>query len=737
MTHTATTAQLAAIGGVTTLSLDYGSREADVLTLAVDLTAADALPWDYRDEVRVTDITGRCIFAGTCDPPQIDPATNRWTITARSSWARLEAVTYAQFDDSGNVVFPSPFTAQYNSALLTRVQDTVEGERVLLYMLPEEAEEYALDHPLAQLSPARCGGLVSAGDIVAATASWAGVAVSSSIGNCVMSLGSSGMASCASLMLGALEQVPNAFTYMDYSASTPTLRIATAPEAALVLDMQSGTISGLGSTGGVTSYTMRRRPDLVPPVVALVCGDECPLVLPEGGDIRTPGAFLAAVAPLRVATSATSGGLNAAGSLTDAMTAAVQEASGQYMRCRAVPQPGSGTAAAVKFWARWFPWLADYASGLQVDAPTITKLSKEAAFPEEDDMQPSGNDAADESAEINNYDVSCSYVLIQGQIPTNKSTGIKFCKGTIEQRVWLANPAAVRPESVRDMGRHFPGNGELNGNERLFVVLTMSPVFVDRRGYVYQTGTGNEPGSSSGGTSTGGGTGEETEEDTTVQTEHAAELAYTALACRDYYAATRQERPELSLQFFMPDFCPLDLLGKSITLQGAVPYHSGIASPVLGVSWDLISGRVSVQCGSGSQSNFNALLSLRRAISAMNARAMSPVANVTAADFSDYAGGGGGGGGGGSATPYNMISPSISPAASAGQNGEEHYPFELFQENGSWYLYRGRVPTPAGMIEFPTTAVQYQQGREYSVLPHYNAATDSWSYKVRYYDPIS
>lgn len=736
--YTTTTDRMAAMARVTAARVSYSSRAADELTLAVALPPDSyeaPLPWEYGDRVNLTNGLGRVVFSGTVEPPTLDPMAREWRCTVRGLWRRLETVTYANMSAAGKLRFPATFSSVNESALLTKVTlPQAGGPPLVQYMLPAEAEEYLEEHPTATLEPARAGGLVSAADVATGVCDWAGVPADMPVTACVLEVGSTGATSCASLLLSALEMVPGAVTWTDYTATTPTLICRHADDLPLLsLDLATGSVSGLGSTGGVVSYSFQPRPDLVPPVVAILCGDECPLVLPEGGDIRTPGAFLTAIAPLKV--SRGSSATTAGGELTPAMAAAVQRASGQYVRVRALPLPGNTAANAIPFWQRFFPWLKGYASAVSTDAAKITRLTKEEAFPDADDMVVTGIPAADESAEINNYSTACDYLLIQGDIPTHKRTGIKFCRGSIEQRVWLTNPNAVAPEIVTERGRHFPGNAERSGTETLYVDLALTDaVLVDRRTYVYQNGTNIEPEAMEEGGGAGGGTTPPAEEEpSTEELEHAAELAYTALACRDYYNATRTERPEISLELFCPEFCPADLLGYRLQLVNGPAAHNGRPSPVLGVTWDLLTGRVGVSCGSGSEANFNAMLSQRRALSARNNAVISPTADVTAADFSGYdPTAGEGGEEAEQETPYNMISPSISGSAGAGEGGQARYPFQVFEEGGKWYMYRAEIPVPGGMLQFPTTEVPYKEGRKFSVLQYWTGS--AWSYKVRYYD---
>lgn len=764
MNHDLTLAQLAAIHNADVARVEYHSQAADILRLEVQLRRGEGfpLPWQYGDAVRLLGYGGEVLFCGTCAPPNYDAMTNRWSVEVRSAWADLNRTPLVTRDKDGNL---RPANAASQSAPAVRVDwkeydpdnplaDSNGMVKKVKYVLPGEEDALLEAHTGATSYTAAVKGLSLADSVVTRCAGFpsGSAGAVSNLNAIVPAVGSNGSSTCGALIRAALEHVPGSVTWSDYADGGKLNAALAGSLPSLCLNMATGEIAGLGQTGGVTQYSLRRRPDLVPPGVIIFYGTKLHACVPANLDPSLPGVIVVTVQPLQCGTGAVA--LDENGGLDAAATAAVQEATNKYMRVRGIALPTSGVVAAGRFWSQLFPWLAPYQSALEVDAPVIKKLTQQEAYPEADDMASSGVGAIAEASAIRNYSTACGYLMTEGVFTTAKRTGIKFCKGSVTQRVWLENPGSLNVESAQETGRHFPGYGTHNGQERMFVDFQLTGIFIDRKGYVYRTADNEEVPEEEAEEEEGGGQSQqEQEQEAEEERQRAedakqAELEYTKRCAEDYYSAVSGERPELHVTLFRPDFWPGALMGKTLSLANCHPLHAGVATPVLGVTWNLITGEVEVEGGSGAEANFNDMLSVRRALQAAADAAMAPLMGEQ--NFEDTYGenqeedpeepeepedpeepee---------TDTEGQKVQPNISATASAGAGGQVRQPFSIFQENGSWYMQGGYVPVHNGPpIWVDTQGVPYREGRKYSVQPRYSRTTNTWSVKVRYYDPPS
>jgi len=255
----------------------------------------------------------------------------------------------------------------------------------------------------------------------------------------------------------------------------------------------------------IQTVALTARPDLVPPVCALVGGDT--YQYPAGVDVRTPGAFIFPVPVDRDAASSRAGG----------------SPNSQKMVVRGVPVPDrmsfersereyqySAIVAPSKtysFLSRFFPQYKPLLGACEVGEAVISVVSKEdleaeAALEAEqngdEDAQPVPANYQDDLSAWN----GAVYVLTEGSFPAScraarNLRGLQWSRGSVTLMVRLpfSNRNEV-PEELREaVPALFPGKArhfsEKEGKyvSAWLVRLTVECIFTNRRLRVYDSAT--------------------------------------------------------------------------------------------------------------------------------------------------------------------------------------------------------------------------------------------------------
>ncbi len=471
--------------------------------------------------------------------------------------------------------------------------------------------------------------------------------------------------------------------------------------------------------GGVESAGFRPRFDLRPPVVGMVWGSggaRREFVLPAGGDLRQPWAFLYELPEV--------GGAGMGEALTEAQRGVVREAVAQRMEVEGLPVPvgwvSSGNMreastgqpkVAYDFWCRWFPELKKTGIGcLQFGQAVFEPVDVDAAFPPVEDGATRA-DGTVETGQPANYEEFGEtsqriYVLNKGEFPASAEeqenvSGLKFCQGVYKQYVWL-KADYIGSLTVEERKEFFKGSWSVkleDGGRHAtrYALLTLRAVFINRHYKRYKTGT-NEL--LDGDDDFSADDGEEEEDDSGGET--VATLDYKQ-AVTDYYDATRRLMWDGCICLTGVEGVRLsELVGRVLCVTGLRDEWAAMDTPVQAVAWRPFEGQLVLQAGSTE------LLTVDERVERMQLgrRGLQ---------------------GGGSSLPPDavqeapvepdveeeeeegegpaMVAPSIAANQEARAEGRPLNPFEVFQDGERWFMNEGVWPAFGELIQFETTDV--------------------------------
>lgn len=481
----------------------------------------------------------------------------------------------------------------------------------------------------------------------------------------------------------------------------------------------------VGRFGGVGRAGFRPRYDLQPPVVGMVWADSAGVrrefVLPEGGDLRQPWAFLYEVPEV-----------GAAGGLGDVLTPQqerlLQVAAGQRMEVLGVRVPrgwvNSGdmrqeadmvVGEVYGFWRRFFPQLGRTGLGcLRFGQAVFEPVGVDVAFPppeEGDDAVPAGQPANYEEFQAGKGDI---FLLHKGQFPASAEardnvSGLRFCHGVLKQYVWLGSEY-VGTLSEAERREFFCGSwsvrledGSRHGTR--YALLTLRGVFINRRRKCFATGTnslqeGDDDFSAGdeGATEDGGAGGD------------VVTLRDYREAVRGYYEATRRLLWDGGIQLLGVEGVRLArLVGCGLRVLGLRGEWEDMDSPVQQVVWRPFEGVLDLSVGSAE------VLSVDERVERLRlARVMARGAGLTLppeeSDADDEVGDGDSGEEDDGDSGFAMVAPSVCATQAATVEGRPLNPFEVFQEGERWFMNEGVFPAPGGLLEWPTTDVTELKG---------------------------
>lgn len=674
--------------GCTGLELTAASRAADVVQLEFvsDVVGAVPVPWVHGDCVTLVD--GEVVLA------------RGWVL---DSGVQLGAESYDFSVQLGNVV-----------ALMDAVPYT-EGQGFRGYVQDESR----------LVSAAEMVGLLARAGAKAPGGGGSGDAVVVDFEASIKCPTGSGSQSCWSLVDDVLHWVPDAVSFYEPGARRLTFCRA-GGRGEVVVDVEAGVVRVPGGAvvarfGRVESAAFRPRYDLRPPVVGMVwsaAGFRQEYVLPAGGDLRQPWAFLYELPEV--------GGAGMGEELTEAQKGVVRDATAQRMEVEGLPVPvgwvSSGNMreastgqpkVAYDFWCRWFPELKKTGIGcLQFGQAVFEPVDVDVAFPSVEGGATSA-DGTVETGQPANYEefgeeTQRIYVLNKGEFPASAEKrenvrGLSFCQGVYKQYVWLkADYIGSLTEEERKEFFKGSWNVQLADGRHAtrYALLTLRAVFIDRHHKRYKTGT-NKLLDGDDDFSADDEEDEEPEEggDVTVTT------ADYKQAVEDYYAATRRLLWDGSVCLTgVTDVRLSELVGRTLCVTGLRPEWELMGTPVQAVAWRPFEGQLVLQTGSTE------LLTVDERVERMQLGRRGLL-------------------GGGSSLPPDevpdvpvdpeepvapdeeagespaMVAPSIAANQEAKAEGRPLNPFEVFQDGERWFMNEGVWPAYGELIQFPTTDV--------------------------------
>lgn len=678
--------------GCTGLELTAASRAADVVQLEFvsDVVGAVPVPWVHGDCVTLVD--GEVVLA------------RGWVL---DSGVQLGAESFDFSVQLGNVV-----------ALMDAVP-YAEGQGFRGYVQDESR----------LVSAAEMVGLLARAGAKAPGGSDSGDAVVVDFEASIKCPTGSGSQSCWSLVDDVLHWVPDAVSFYEPGARRLTFCRAGGRGDAVV-DVGAGEVRVPGGDDGdlvvarfgrVESAAFRPRYDLRPPVVGMVwsaAGFRQEYVLPAGGDLRQPWAFLYELPEV--------GGAGMGEELTEAQKGVVRDATAQRMEVEGLPVPvgwvSSGNMreastgqpkVAYDFWCRWFPELKKTGIGcLQFGQAVFEPVDVDVAFPPVEGGVTSA-DGTVETGQPANYEefgeeTQRIYVLNKGEFPASAEkrenvSGLSFCQGVYKQYVWLkADYIGSLTEEERKEFFKGSWNVQLADGRHAtrYALLTLRAVFIDRHHKRYKTGT-NKLLDGDDDFSADDEEDEEPEEggDVTVTT------ADYKQAVEDYYAATRRLLWDGSVCLTgVTDVRLSELVGRTLCVTGLRPEWELMGTPVQAVAWRPFEGQLVLQTGSTE------LLTVDERVERMQLGRRGLL-------------------GGGSSLPPDgepdvpvdpeepvvpdeeagespaMVAPSIAANQEAKAEGRPLNPFEVFQDGERWFMNEGVWPAYGELIQFPTTDV--------------------------------
>ncbi len=479
----------------------------------------------------------------------------------------------------------------------------------------------------------------------------------------------------------------------------------------------------------------------VPPVVALRGRYE--FTLPAGASIYQPGAFVYHVPKSDVPV----GG----GGDVERQMPAVQRAGGEWHIVKGYEVPpgwqtvNSGEAVDMRvkvsgapglhheFWARYLPEIRKTNVSCLAFGPAVFEpMPVEEAYPEaEEDNEVStlegvtkwrpplleSRNGPANYEEFKSGEDKKLYVCYEGQFPASSErrgnvSGLKFCKGTLRQFVWLQSKY-TGVLSGTDVTAFFAGSMKVtgaDGKEEVvsYTQLTLDGVFINRRRTRYQAGTNGQP--------------EGTEAPEPVPDVPAGgstelgELDYIQ-ALTDYYYSSR----------------PVGSHG-SIQLAEVGAYRHGAGLGVLkSVRWHPVTGALTLTTGAGGPVGVEAILQ-RQQVGKMQAltnlqedlaKESQPNGGVT--DDTEE-----------ETESYPMVGGGASAGHRVDARAVRREPFAVYMEDdGRMMMNGGPLPSPVGIIDVEPKDLSavWQAGREFYVKARWNRSTRQWEAVVLYREP--
>ena len=497
-------------------------------------------------------------------------------------------------------------------------------------------------------------------------------------------------------------------------------------------------LQGAELPGSVVSVSSSVTAWEVPPVVALRGRYE--FTLPAGASIYQPGAFVYHVPKKEV--SAGGGGVE---------SAAVQRAGGEWNVVKGYEVPpgwqtvNGGEAVDMRvavsgapglhheFWARYLPEIRKTNVSCLAFGPAVFEpMPVAVAYPEAEEdnevgtlagvvkwrppLLESKNGPANYK-EFKSGEDKKLYVCYEGQFPASSESrgnvsGLKFCRGTLRQYVWLKSKyAGVLPGT--EVTAFFAGSMKVtgaDGKEEVvsYTQLTLDGVFINRRRTRFQSGTNGQPEAAE---------SPEPEPDVPAG-------GSTVLERRDYIQA---------LSDFYYSSRPVGTHG-SMQLAEVSAYRHGVGLGVLkSVRWNPGTGALTLTTGAGGPVGVEAILQ-RQQVGKLQALAdlqedLAQESQPSSGEPDDTEE---------ETESYPMVGGGASAGHRVDAKAARLEPFAVYMEDdGRMMMNGGPLPSPVGIIDVEPVDIsaEWQAGREFYVKARWNRSSKQWEAVVLYRDP--
>lgn len=534
----------------------------------------------------------------------------------------------------------------------------------------------------------------------------------------------------------------------------------------------------------LTRRNVRRSFDHVPPPVVAARGGAC-FEIPAGASIFQPGAYVYNVPYASSAMGSDTsvyvgngdvrviiykGNADRSSGLTSGQKWALlcETKEWELIKGIAVPKAGADREAA-QFWSTVGGFrILQECKNVAFGDPSFEILTASEAYPEDEDDGSSGGGApstgrlsppiTEKSNVPANYDEGVvngtrCFVLMEGSFPASSDSrgnvaGLRFCRGTVRQMVYLTGDPGVSGAE-----EFFCGSKRIKGDMLHYTYLSLETVFINRHRCRYQVGT-NMPEDADDDADDDGGSGDNTAEEEAEEPDMEESVDYYA-ALWDYYLATRElNEVDTEVEFhgvegFEPGCVSLD----------SVLASAGLSATAARMTWDAAAHTLTVSNSRRDILGVDELIQRQQAgRKTAESSVLQRAGSVRSGNLPyglDYDGplvmwyGDMGDGSEGGDDPGNgegdgsdgeeegneapMVAPSISANHSASSSARPLAPFQLYKDDdGSWRLNGGILPSPGGFIRFEGADVTGKVGKgvTFSVKAKWDSASRTWKPRI-------
>lgn len=468
------------------------------------------------------------------------------SLSAASDWSLLEKTVYAKQAPSGEFIYPGGKTKKAFIHIKELAQNVLDWAT----NWPGNIIETKSATGISQLVPVPDGN---------------------------------GVSSCADLILSGLTWSPHIYFKQLYS-----------PASLYLSSWRWEDVVVLGEDALITNISLTERSDIVPPVCALVGAEH--YILPEGGDIREPGAFVYAV-PYDKET-APAGSAEASQKMEIRGIALPERSYAQRTKEEYEMTDIPSGSHTEKFLRRFFPQYADFLprclSGALVASVVTEQDMKEEAETELEEGQ-EFKAPANYSEKPENWAPTGEYtsplgsgvfVMTEGSFTasTNKKKnlkGLRWCKARLEMQICIDLETVRNWDSThRELANElFPGKlrGKVDKKwrTRLYARLGLDCVLINRSKRVYDAAT-NKPFRADPEWSA-----DDLEEPTASEYKE---------ALNRYYNETRLAQLEGEVSFLLNEdsrnyIHPANMLGCGLSILGKRETWDSVSGLIRGVNW--------------------------------------------------------------------------------------------------------------------------------------------------------
>lgn len=615
-----------------------------------------------------------------------------------------------------------------------RVSVALQNDVALLDALPLETSSYTTRKRVTTAAEALSKGIGDTGGSLCGSYRIDGG------GQLLLNEYTSGTESKWGRVLGVARWCPQLMSCYDHTLPEFSFTFSGAGRAKL-----EGVLSGVEGMRGWKVVSVERRGVAwqVPPVCAL--RGRYTHTIPEGANVQQPGAFVYHVPHVEVAQEE-----------EEVEKAAVREAAGEWQLVKGYEVPAGwmrpdGEAVDMRtavanggewheFWKRYFRVLKQTSSAcVEFGEAVWEPMAVGEAYPEdaEDDETtalagvtkfcPPTLETKNGPANYEEFgEGKKMYVLYSGSFPASSVSranvsGLRFCKGTLRQYVWLKDGVeysgtakGAEVEAFFSGGMQLTGEDGKSGARVRYGCLTLDAVFINRRRVRYQVATNAQPERPK------VDEDEEDDEGGTAKPTGPTGRDYVR-ALGDYYDATRDGGGD-----------------GTVELAGVWHYRHGVQwGYLLSARWSPMTGRLVLTTGRAEPLGMDALLQRqtlgrRQALDDMAEReALRGQPPLPEEDDEEP-----GEDEEEKEEEYPMVAPSETANVRADVTAARQEPFAIYLDDaGARWLNGGPLPTPAGIVDVqPQRLDNWKAGRQYFVKAAWSRTDRQWTAKVLWRD---